>query len=377
MSTLPKHMPALDGLRGVAILMVILHHAAEGRYGALAIYERSGSLPMLQLPEWLSAIAENGMHGVQLFFVVSAFTLTCRMSQNGGSLAHYALRRLARIGPGYWIALLGYGALAGFGPTLRAPDGLSPMDLLIGALFGSVWQGGAALAVVPGGWSISCEVAFYVALPVILVVLDGRLLRALLLCAVATLLALQLQLRGEAAGTWTFEAFVNPLAQAPVFVFGVAAALAARRFGWRPPPGLALALVAMLALLPAAHNVVFAMIAAAATALAARRPPALLASRPLRAVGEVSYSMYLVHFALALPCLEIAERVAPRSDWTTLAVSFPLLVMASFAVALVTHRWIEKPFIIWAGRFGSAPAPYAASGFAAPPPSTVPEVGRA
>jgi peptidoglycan/LPS O-acetylase OafA/YrhL len=60
--TKANRMPALDGMRGVAILMVLFVHA---------------SLTVgLTQPEWLERMAAGGSHGVQLFFVVSAFTLT-------------------------------------------------------------------------------------------------------------------------------------------------------------------------------------------------------------------------------------------------------------------------------------------------------------
>ena len=70
---LPQHLPALDGLRGVAILMVVLTHAGGGWQAAQSLTENTLTWPAtFDVPGWLSAIAGYGVHGVTLFFVVSA-----------------------------------------------------------------------------------------------------------------------------------------------------------------------------------------------------------------------------------------------------------------------------------------------------------------
>jgi peptidoglycan/LPS O-acetylase OafA/YrhL len=179
-------MPALDGLRAVAILMVVLTHVTRGRQAALSIvYDTTNWPTSFALPSWLEKIGNAGDLGVQLFFVVSAFTLTVRASQSNEDLKGYALRRIFRVGPGYWLAGVAYTLLAGFAPRLWAPDGIAPTDIAVAAAFGSAWQGGASFAVVPGGWSISAEVAFYIALPVIIRMINGRIWRAVALTCLA------------------------------------------------------------------------------------------------------------------------------------------------------------------------------------------------
>ena len=354
------HMPALDGLRGVAILMVVLTHAVGGWLAAWSIVKDTQTWPAtFSLPGWLSSIAGHGVHGVTLFFVVSAFTLTLSMAR-GGDLRRYALRRMARVGPGYWLAGIGYTLAAGLAPRLWAPEGVTPPDLALAAMFGSAWQGGASMAVVPGGWSVSCEVAFYIALPVALWLIQGRVWRAMLLTLAAGVVV---QLASRYAGThggWHYvPQYIHPGVQAPVFLLGILAALTVQRSRLPAVPGLAIGLLALAVLaLPFSPirdwhilpHLQFAALVAAVVALAASHPPRLLAHDAIRRIGEVSYSMYLLHFALLAPSLTMAEWLAPGDDWRTFALHFGLTGAGSFVLACATYRWIEQPCIQWMGR---------------------------
>ena len=112
MRPLPRHLPALDGLRGIAILLVILTHASGGWLAAASIELDTFSWPAtFSLPGWLSRVSGQAIHGVTLFFVVSAFTLTLSLAK-GGDLRAYAIRRIARVGPGYWLAGIVYPLIA-------------------------------------------------------------------------------------------------------------------------------------------------------------------------------------------------------------------------------------------------------------------------
>src|SRR5260221_3031459 len=86
----PRHIPALDGLRGVAILMVLVFH-----YGNI-------------LPQPAHRIREVGAWGVDLFFVVSGFLITrIRLANLGADryLAAFYWRRALRIFPLYYAYL--------------------------------------------------------------------------------------------------------------------------------------------------------------------------------------------------------------------------------------------------------------------------------
>lgn len=351
---LPRHMPALDGLRGVAILLVVLTHACDGWRRALMTTQDADWMRPLQVPHWLALICERGAFGVTLFFVVSAFTLTVQAGRRDDGLLPYAVRRVARVGPGYWLAGVGYTLFAGLGPRLLAPDGVGTADLAIAAVFSSAWQGGAALAVVPGGWSVSCEVAFYCALPLLLWLIAGKLWRAVLLTAVALIGAQMLGRHAFTHGGLTTQVYFHPALQSPVFLFGITAAMAVRRVRLPRVPGLALVLLAVaivgLPFLPVPewhlmHHLAFAAVVAAVVALSAWHPPVALATNFMRRLGEVSYSIYLLHFALLAPCLWLAECIAPGDGVPTLLLHVGLTAGCSFGLACLTYRWIEQPCI--------------------------------
>ena len=92
-----QHIPALDGLRGIAILLVLIHNA--GHFGA----HPSG-------PFWIAAlIGAVGWVGVQLFFVLSGFLITSKLLATQGAPNYFSVffgRRVLRIFPLYYAALI-------------------------------------------------------------------------------------------------------------------------------------------------------------------------------------------------------------------------------------------------------------------------------
>ena len=93
-----RHVPAADGVRGLAILVVLIHNAAWINAG-------TGSF-LLKLT---LAITSTGWVGVQLFFVLSGYLITGILVDALGSpryFRHFYIRRTLRIFPLYYAALL-------------------------------------------------------------------------------------------------------------------------------------------------------------------------------------------------------------------------------------------------------------------------------
>ena len=148
---------SLDLLRGVAILLVILAHCSQSA--------RSG------IPG-LTSFAENyGELGVQLFFIVSGYTMMLTFGDSGGPAAirSFYLRRVFRIVPLFWIAIAFYLLITrGEGFKVWAPDGIGTGDVVRTFLF-LQWSSVTAFnSVVPGGWSIAVEMQFYLLFPLLI-----------------------------------------------------------------------------------------------------------------------------------------------------------------------------------------------------------------
>jgi peptidoglycan/LPS O-acetylase OafA/YrhL len=149
----------VDVLRGVAILMVIIIHT---------------SLPVSGLSTFVGYIDRYGQMGVQLFFVASAYTLCHSFvgrADEQKPLISFFIRRFFRIAPLYYFAIAIYFLLE---PVIHI---LSIIDLpdstynfaSIGAniLFMHGFIVAANNNIVPGGWSIGTEMAFYALFPLL------------------------------------------------------------------------------------------------------------------------------------------------------------------------------------------------------------------
>ena len=150
----------LDALRGWAILGVFITHC-----GSLVKYNGFFSPLVLQVG-----------YGVQLFFMISAFTIFYTLDHaknNEKSIyVNFYIKRLFRIAPIYWFGIVLYTLFFGLqsrgwlpGPELwHYPYHLVFMNLIHPATPSSV---------VPGGWSISCEVLFYLLCPILFIFVNS------------------------------------------------------------------------------------------------------------------------------------------------------------------------------------------------------------
>lgn len=151
-----KKYAYIDLLRGLAILGVVGVHSSQ------AIPNLSGIL---------SAGFNYGQLGVQLFFVASAITLCMSMAnRNESSITSFYIRRFFRIAPLFYCALVFYflwrllKAYA-MGRGLTIPEEYSFAGLIQTISFVHGFSLDNFNYFVPGGWSISAEMAFYAVFP--------------------------------------------------------------------------------------------------------------------------------------------------------------------------------------------------------------------
>ncbi|MFZ4455573.1 MAG: acyltransferase family protein [Bacteroidales bacterium] len=167
----------IDSLRGLAICSVFVNHSHSILKG------NSGS--------FLDTLLSSGHYGVQLFFVISAFTifLTYHKSKDveKSPIRVFFVKRLFRIVPLYWFGIILYSLVYGLGSRGWLP-GPELWHLPIHVFLMNDLHPLTQSSVVPGGWSISCEVLFYLSIPVLVYFVNSRV-KALLLIVFSILLA--------------------------------------------------------------------------------------------------------------------------------------------------------------------------------------------
>ena len=342
----------VDALRGYAILAVIMVHSS-----------------LLLRPEntHLAQFMLFGVRGVDLFFVASALTLCLswqhRASREIHPFRNFLVRRFFRIAPMFYVAMILYFALYGFSSRLLALNSVHwwHIPLTIGFLHGFTPE--SMNSVVPGGWSIAVEACFYLMLPALLLRLRSSGDIIVFFCASVSVSFLSAPvIRWVLADLCHYDqqgmisAFVgkNILAKLPVFAAGMVAWCVLRNR--RRLRNVALAGMLLAApllylechitgsapgeiLLGSVHaGLIFALLAVVLGAY----PPRLLVNRWICEIGQISYSMYLLHFIV----VDLLDRMIWFHGGNLSAVlHFMVVTAVAAAVASQTRRWIELPGI--------------------------------
>lgn len=361
----------IDALRGYAVLLVITCHTG----GMFA-----------QLPFPLKKLTNFGWHGVQLFFLVSCVTLmmSWRSDERKGiaSPLNFWIRRFFRIAPMYYLA-------AAFYFFAEPPDGGFDLGQLLASLgFVNAWHPVLmpttphAWSVVPGGWSIGVEFTFYFLFPAMVFYVRSMraaglfVLVALFFGCVANSAAEPGLLRAygsTATENFLYFWFPNQLgvfALGTVLYFaidrlrtgsGFPAAMFLSRWGVLVLVGCLVAIVAVInlplsarlsltppAFMPAlyAASLIF-MVFALVLAL---KPDIVAINRPICALGEVSFSAYILHFFVLRELGSLLPQIVdPHAEGWGAILRFGVLwliaVPATFALSWFTFAFIEKPMI--------------------------------
>jgi peptidoglycan/LPS O-acetylase OafA/YrhL len=376
LSAMRPNLDYIDMLRGLAIIGVLLAHSGYGMTAAM----------LREMPLHLDTIFSAGRHGVTLFFVVSAFTLTRSISLRHDverqALRNYFLRRFFRIAPAYYVVLLA--VFFGYGKGVAQYT--NPLDEQL------TWVNLAAHFTFLNGffpfytndflgveWSVSTEFMFYLLLPAIYLWITGstsrrsQLLRALLLYSGALLASWLMFFKGgylqrlgggfssPVFGPWIYfflgthlNAFMagivawlvmppqkkeDPFQQAPISVYLLL---------------VTLVVIAIYATFFEARNfdnatviwlsVIFWGLAAAAFTLVLNtigpRRRGLLTF--LSTIGKVSFSLYLVHFPIFTGLSKFAHVWSvSQSPLLNYLIYLVLAFGGSVAVAWGMYQFIE------------------------------------
>lgn len=335
----------IDGLRGYLALFVFVHHGCiwyhylqHGRWEAPPSY----------------LYTHLGQSSVALFFMITGFLFFGRVV--AGRVApidwpRLALSRVLRLAPLYFsvLFLLGIAIWLLSEGELKVPAGQLALDALRWASFtiygapdlnqfGNTWRITAGVT-----WSLPYEWLFYASLP----------LQALLLRARVSLGALLL---GTIALALILSAFQPRPIHLATFAFGMLAAWLARWRHWqdfaaRPLAGV-LVVVALLLLVlgfPGLYRLPPLMSLGLAFCLIAGGCDlfGLLRWRPSVRLGEISYSVYLLHGIVLFTLFHGIVGVDAAARWSPLVYSAVVVALTPVLVALCTLSFvaIERPGI--------------------------------
>jgi peptidoglycan/LPS O-acetylase OafA/YrhL len=362
-----KRIPELDGLRGLAILLVVLcHYVARG--------EKTGHSAVVH--HFFQAFSA-GWSGVDLFFVLSGFLIGSILLESRGSRSYFRtfyLRRAHRILPFYylWIllCLVGFTVAYFIAPSAMVTSAdFRPIPRYIVFIQNFFWSKTYFEMLFLGAtWSLAVEEQFYLCAPLLVRYVSGRALFRVLIAVVLLspllrflmfffvpdyryLITFAMPFRGDGlalgmigALLWQRPGFRGYLQDHPetsrrvlLFLFALIAALV---YWYLRPVGYVDAIIGYSALAFFFLGLLLFVLSypdswiAGATRL-----------KPLRRLGTVSYCVYIIHYPVLYGLHKLLLHRRPRIDDGMGFVVTLLGAFATYAIAAISWRVLEKPLI--------------------------------
>ncbi|MEJ1961703.1 MAG: acyltransferase [Gammaproteobacteria bacterium] len=316
----------IQHLRAVAALGVVLYHATSQVYGGESAYLRMGAA------------------GVDLFFIISGFIMWATAVARDENPGRFAVKRLIRIVPLYWLVTTAVVLVVLAAPNLMRSSSLDAAH--IAASYGFIawphprntdrfWP-----LLIPG-WTLNYEMLFYA-------IVTGALFlkRRFRLPGIAAALILPVLAGRMLHPQSTLAFYTDPILLEFLFGIGVGALYTQGASVTRPIGYAAICagIVSFLLAGPYGTDLNRALTWGAPMALlvlGAVNVPKILPDRPFRLLGDASYSLYLSQFCVVGPCARLLAPLAGRNDAKLLAVA--ALIVVACAIGVATYYFIEAP----------------------------------
>jgi peptidoglycan/LPS O-acetylase OafA/YrhL len=371
-----RRIDSLDGLRAIAILLILLAHLTPNHNSTQG------------LRSLVFKVADIGWSGVDLFFVLSGFLITgilLRSKASNRPLRHFLIGRILRILPAHYLVLFIVFLLLPFMLHLYPVPGLSaqvPYWFYLSNMFSENTPQLAGLFEIGHFWTLAVEVQFYALWPLVIYRFTSGVvwrvgLAALILVVIGRIVAVMIDLAGAAPltsgvmGWLPFRAdglivgsliavalhtgvryeqvrsgllvtlLVGSLFAALVIWFDKAGAIG---WGWRKEDPL---LLVLRVILPCALSLLFG--AALWVSLQRNKFSAFLGNRLFKRLALYSYGIYIVHYLLR-PVFHNLFGPQILVQWTggqdgPIYLYFVIASSVSFILAMASYHLVEIHFL--------------------------------
>ena len=368
-------MEFVEGIRGLSATYVVLHH----------VWQFAIADPARPAPSWfrVATVFKYGEFGVAVFVVVSGYclmlpVLTDPALRLRGGVSRFAKRRTLRIVPPYYAALALTFVVLGMFSELREPTG-TPQDITLPTFTWSKtlshvflihnWSRDWRWGINPPHWTVALEFQIYFVFALVLLPVWRRFGPA---PAVGLAFAIGFGLMGAGFGfaaPWMVGLFALGMVAASISIGTDAALERLRGVRWSTISIVACLMVPVVVVIateltPGASawmiEETLVGIATMAGLIALSRhqlvdkPSRSVATefltwRPVRFLGDISYSTYLVHYpivaAVAIVWVRHLDVSVPVAFGVSMVVCWPIILL----VSVVFHRLIEQPFYRYRG----------------------------
>jgi peptidoglycan/LPS O-acetylase OafA/YrhL len=346
----PGYIPQFDGLRGVAVLMVLIGHS-----GFLEALPHLGGLQYTRF-------------GVDLFFVLSGFLITGILLDSKGTehyFRNFYARRALRIWPLYYVVLfLAFVAMPMLAPSTKAAASAWPAFAFyvqnIALVYRDTYPFGLGAT-----WSLAVEEQFYLTWPLLIFLLKKRVLA--FVSGSLILLSLSLRIAGHFYGAPSNFVHQFTLSRLDAIALGTLAALWLRSANctlgrWRARAyqflvfGAVGVLLARLLMHRNSSIVAYTFLAMSFAGLLGislvsdPRSSVLgrtLAARWLRYVGKISYGIYLLHYPLFLLLAHFIDSQNLLASYPVArnSLGFACQILLAILAGAISWRFLEKPIL--------------------------------
>ena len=340
----------IDCLRGIAILLVLAIH--NGQHGT----------SLNDIAPLFDKFRFAGRYGVQLFFLVSAYTLMLshqnRIKVERNHKRNFFIRRFFRVVPMYYIAFIYYAIdsiffAPAFQKSINTLEFTLP-DILKNIFFLNPFYPEAPFYI-PGGWSVVVELFFYLSLPLIWIYAKN-LNKTMLLFIGSLVLSVGFSFLFSdhfPTATSLYTSFVNQL---PVFMLGILMYYIAsqQKIHLNKWTLILLIAVAPFYLYFSDENVFDCLKASIILFLFAllicKKQYKIIVNPFFSQVGKISFSMYLIHFGVLywMDRLDFVDFIPCTNKLLSIInyfVRYGIMFIITGALSYFSHLYLEKFFI--------------------------------